>query len=469
MFTSLNYLMSKTILDKSALVQPSKNPNRRSRPRVVALNGRSSETDSQPYLKELGISIVESPQRIQFMANHDSLVHGWSPYVQGFSHSFVQGVLDFYQLKTNGHSATVLDPFAGAGTVLVQAKLNGIPSVGTELNPLLAFIAKTKLTSWDVNGQTLIGALEALPRKILGEAPDFLQSDRHFNPPVLSRLRRLRGGIESLEQGGRFDPKIINLLKVAFSSILIDCSNLTRSPCLGYSKSKIVPDEAPYILFESKVSRMAKDLKRIRAEFTHRSAIESTVLLGDARTVEHKDDLDLIVTSPPYMNGIDYVINYKIEMAWLGFVNNHKEAKRIKDQMVVCDNVSKHITRDFSKASTSYSNRWIAEIKEGLVESIRKRQFYRRLDMPEIVHKYFDDLWSVYQRILPHLKNGGRFVLVVGDSFIADVYLPTDLILARMGQEYGLEIERIELARRRRSGQVLSYKLRETIVTLRKP
>jgi len=48
---------------------------------------------------------------------------------------------------------------------------------------------------------------------------------------------------------------------------------------------------------------------------------------------------------------------------------------------------------------------------------------------------------------------------------IADVYIPTDLLIAKMGLDLNLEIEKIEKARDRRSGQVRSYKLRESIVT----
>ncbi|MDP2981817.1 MAG: hypothetical protein Q8O92_00620 [Candidatus Latescibacter sp.] len=88
--------------------------------------------------------------------------------------------------------------------------------------------------------------------------------------------------------------------------------------------------------------------------------------------------------------------------------------------------------------------------------------------MPEIVHKYFDDMHKVMSNVVDSLNKGGRFILVVGDSLIADVYLPTDLLLARIGKELGLTIERIEKARNRHSGQIRSYRLRETIVTLRK-
>jgi len=91
-----------------------------------------------------------------------------------------------------------------------------------------------------------------------------------------------------------------------------------------------------------------------------------------------------------------------------------------------------------------------------------------RQDMPFIVHKYFDDMYKVFKKVVNKINNNGRFILVVGDSLIADVYVPTDLLIARIGKDLGLTIEKVEKARNRRSGQIRSYKLRETIITLRK-
>ena len=88
--------------------------------------------------------------------------------------------------------------------------------------------------------------------------------------------------------------------------------------------------------------------------------------------------------------------------------------------------------------------------------------------MPYIVHKYFDDLYRVMRNVVASMKRRARFILVVGDSLIADVYVPTDLLIAKIGQDLGLRIEKIEKARDRRSGQIRSYKLRESIVTLQK-
>jgi hypothetical protein len=213
---------------------------------------------------------------------------------------------------------------------------------------------------------------------------------------------------------------------------------------------------------------MAEDLWLIKNKFNLYMNIPCEINQANSMDFKHKANYDLAITSPPYMNGLDYVINYKIEMGWLGYGQTHKDLKHLKDEMVVCDNVSKGLIHNFSKSNSRYSNEWIESIKTNIANNIEKRGAYRRKDMPEIVHKYFDDMHKIMLNVVKSLKPGGRFIQVVGDSLIADVYLPTDLILARMGREMGLSIESIEKARDRRSGQVRTYKLRETVITLKK-
>lgn len=424
--------------------------------------GGSCDIDSKPYLRELGIEIVESRQPIQFTSNFGEHVHRWAPYIQGFSSSFVQSILDQY--KDDYASPVVLDPFAGCGTVLTQSKLNGYKSIGTELNPLLQFIANAKVNSWDVSPELLNETFSSIPKNLRTPAPEFLKSENQFNKGVLRNLELLKGGIDSIST----ETKVKNLILLAFSSILIDCSNLKRTPCLGYWKGKKVPDNAPWILIEHKIQDICKDLEGLQVKYKKNIFVESKVLLANAMEYKHKHLFDLIITSPPYMNGLDYVMNYKIEMAWLGFTKEAKDAKKVKDSLVVCDNVSKGLIKTFAQLNSKYTNSWIEEIKANIEENIKRRGNYRRNDMPYIVHKYFDDMYKVMSVVTKSLRANARFILVVGDSLIADVYVPTDLLLAKIGIELGLTIEKVEKARNRRSGQVRNYKLRETIITLKK-
>lgn len=426
----------------------------------------NADDDARPYLEELGVELTNAPQPIQFQPNTNEAIHRWSPYVQGFSSSFVQRTLERY--GQDYRHPVIMDPFAGSGTVLVQAKLNGYSSYGIELNPLLHFIATSKLSFWDISPQKVLDVASLLPQTdTVTEAPAFLKSHVHFRPQVLKHLQRLKGGLDRFEPKTNEEKGVKNLLLLAFASILVDSSNLKRSPCLGYSPTKVVEDDAPLRLFAQKVEQIAEDLRWCQTHYQAFIATPAKVFLGNSMETNIPERCDLIITSPPYMNGLDYVMNYKIEMGWLGFGQNHRELKHIKDQMVVCDNVSKDLIRRFEQ-SQRYTHPWIEHIKGEIEDNIKRRGNYRRQDMPEIVHKYFDDMYRVMQHVSQFLNVGGRFILVVGDSLIADVYVPTDLILAHIGQELGLHIETLEKARQRRSGQVRSYRLRETVVVLRK-
>ena len=428
--------------------------------------GGSSLEDSEKYIKELKVDITPNSQPIQFSPNINERVHRWAPYVQGFSSSFVQSQLDKY--KGQYQNPRILDPFSGCGTVLAQAKFNGIESLGIEINPLMQFIANMKINSWDIYPNYLMQIYNNLDKSELAEPPEFLKSKNHFLPGVLENLLRIKHGIDSFEPSTENQIKIIDLIKVAFSSILIDSSNLKRAPCLGYAKNKSIEDSTPMVLLNQKIENICDDLRFIQNEFPNLINVRSDIYLNNSKDFKHDEQYDLVITSPPYMNGMDYVINYKIEMAWLGFADEQKELSKLKNDMVVCDNVSKYTIRSFVQSKQNYSNDWIEEIKNKINNNIKKRGSYRRTDMANIVHKYFDDMWEIMSNTIPNIKHGGRFVLVVGDSLIADTYLPTDLLIARMGKELGLEIESIEQARERRSGQIRSYKLRESIVTLRK-
>ncbi|MEW6417693.1 MAG: hypothetical protein AB1480_06185 [Nitrospirota bacterium] len=428
--------------------------------------GGSCDIDSTPYLKELGIEIIERRQPIQFTSNFGEHVHRWAPYIQGFSASFVQSILDQY--KNDYASPVILDPFAGCGTVITQSKLNGYISIGTELNPLIQFIADTKVNSWDVDPKLLMQTFLTIPKNIKSLAPAFLKSENQFNKGVLNNLEFLKGGIDSIPVKTKRQIKIKNMLLLAFASILIDCSNLKRTPCLGYWKDKKVADDAPWKLMNQKIDDICNDLIILQSKYKKNISVESNVLLANAMAHKHEHTFNLIITSPPYMNGLDYIMNYKIEMGWLGFTNGSKDAKKVKDNLVVCDNVSKGLIKKFSQANSKYTNEWIEDIKENIAKHIDRRGNYRRGDMPYIVHKYFDDMYKVMKIVKESLRRSGRFILVVGDSLIADVYVPTDLILAKIGTELGLSIEKIEKARNRHSGQIRNYRLRETIVTFKK-
>jgi hypothetical protein len=174
------------------------------------------------------------------------------------------------------------------------------------------------------------------------------------------------------------------------------------------------------------------------------------------------------VTSPPYVNGMDYVMNYKLDLAWLGYAHSYTDLIALRRAMVACDNLPRGEADAYLTVDDA-PDPWLPAILAQIRSNVARKATYRRNDVHGIVKRYFADLVPVLQRVYNALAPDGRFVLVVGDSLLAGAYVPGDLILARIGASVGFSIDSVEIARARRSGQRRSFVLRESIVTLRKP
>jgi len=417
------------------------------------------ETYTQEFQRRFGVTLSVYSKPITFSENGTKRVHRWSPYVQGFSAEFVEDTLSRYKLSKG---AKALDPFCGSGTVLVSAKMRGIDSIGVDLMPFMRFTASVK-TDWDLDTERIRRFLDKFDSvknaEIVIPKPFLRMTNKQFDPPVLNNLLRLKQFVWGVHAE---DPRIGNLFKLALASILVPCSNLKRSPCLGYVRNKRVPSDAPYDLFLKKIHDMTNDLNWVHANVV--SSGKAEVRGEDARASMYvENDLDIAITSPPYVNGMDYIMNYKIELVWLEFIKEYEELLELKEKMVVCDNVAR-----ITSYSPVYSDEMLDDICSRIETRIREKGSYRRGDMHFVVRKYFDDLYPVLANVYKGLRDGARFLIVVGDSLMAGIYIPADLIIARMGKSMGYEIEDILVARERRSGQRHDFKLRESIVVLRK-
>ena len=78
-----------------------------------------------------------------FTENRNRRLHRWTPWIAGYSSSFVTGVLE--SVKSNDRALKVLDPFAGVGTTLIAAIERGDNSIGFEINPYAALACRSKV------------------------------------------------------------------------------------------------------------------------------------------------------------------------------------------------------------------------------------------------------------------------------------------------------------------------------------
>jgi DNA modification methylase len=394
---------------------------------------------------------------VTFAYNASEPIHRWSPYVEGFSSSLVRRLINELSIDTKH---LLLDPFSGCGTLNITAKLANINSVGVEMNPLMFFVLKTKL-NWDIDLGDFINVRKSffLESDVKLQPPSFLLNDRQFRKPVLDNLLRINQAIQKIDNSD-----IAALFKVAFASIIMDCSNLKRSPSIGYASRKYVTDDTPIQLFTKKLDWIQEDL-----EFVQQKKVIASSLCynADSKTVDlEPSSIDFIITSPPYFNSMDYVGNYKLEIGWLGYAHSTIDLRQLRDSMVVCDNVSRPCIRNYSERGIQYEDSWLDHIQQLMEERTLRGPKLRRQDYPLVLRKYFDDLFAIMGNCRKALKPRGHSLIVIGDSFLNGVYIPTDLLLARIGEKLGFTVRSIDILRNRRSGVIQAFKLRESVVHL---
>ena len=414
------------------------------------------------FERETGVLLGRYAGPITFRSNESQPVHRWWPYVQGYSAEFVAGVVAAAELP---RGATVLDPFAGSGTTLVEARRAGARALGTELLAPAVLAARVK-TFFELDPNALAREAERVllraRRRSGGTLPFLRETRRQFAPRALRDLTRLR---DALPPEGT---PLSDALRLAFGRILIPSSRLHRSPCLGYGRRTEDAPTPPFERFQSAVEEMAVDLVGLAGERASWGPA-AEVAAQDARTGGWPArTVALAVTSPPYVNGMDYVMNYKIDLAWLGYARSYADLVALRRAQVACDNLPRREAAPYLDTST-VDDPWLAEILPRIRENLARKGTYRRDDMHAVVHRYFADLAPVLRGVFRALLPGGRFVVVVGDSLLAGAYVPGDLLLARLGASTGFRIVSVEAARRRRSGQRRSFELRESIVTFERP
>lgn len=224
--------------------------------------------------------------------------------------------------KLSKPGETILDPFMGSATTLVEARRLKRNSVGIDINPISCLMASAKLT--EDPRELIVALLDRFKLRFsqgwdiapLAEIPSSVQSTKWFADQTLVELLKIWGMIE-------YEAAPIDvILKAAFSSILLPCCRETRH--WGYVCDNTQPktDRAGEArkLFLAALERFKR--AHLARTDSADSSIHSKVICGDSRvSLKSLDDgtIDCFVTSPPYLGVADYVKAQRLSMEWFGF------------------------------------------------------------------------------------------------------------------------------------------------------
>ncbi len=382
------------------------------------------------------------PVRLRFRKESDRLTHYLFRYPAKFHPPIAASLVETYSRPGN----VVLDPFCGSATLLVEARVRGRNGVGIDVDPVAAFIGDAKTRHIGV--ESLQKSANLLLRKLAGvrraaREYEVLQfediSDRAFKYNVTHRRLTIPAIPNLFHWFRRYVVidlatlhQIISRMRIpqshktfflaCFCSIIRNVSNADPVPVSGLevtshmiAKDKLGRIIDPFGHFATTLNRALVDRKQFELAIrSSRSRIR--IAQGDATNLpKHVRKLiDVVITSPPYHNAVDYYRRHTLEMYWLGCVENHEERLALLPKYIG----RAHVQRGHPFVAEDDTDSWFARRCESMM---RKRD----KGSADAFKHYTVAMRKCFAGIDQILRKGGKVVFVLGKSTWNGRRLPT--------------------------------------------
>ena len=395
---------------------------------------------------------------VNFKQNKDVPRHSWFSYKQGFSKELVEYIV----LRENvSKKRLVLDPFSGVGTTNLVAGSLGYKSVGIDINPVATLASNVKCKHYK---KADIKNINSLIRKA-----SFTRSSRHIpKSPLLeksfpksnfNKLMRIKGFFELIS-----DNVAKSFFKLAYLSIIEDCSWRVKDG----NGLKMVPDKKivkdVYGYYLDRCTKMLDEIGMLKIKEEPIIINGSMMLNGHSSSVK-KNEVGIVIFSPPYANCFDYCEVYKLELWMGGFVKEYGDFKTFREMAM-----RSHVNSSFDHGIKNKNK------KVSLVtDTISCFNIWNK-NIPDMIRGYFDDMTELFLRLKDVMASGTSCYIVVANSGYKGVLVPTDLLLADIARGLGFKIRKIIKARKIRASSQQMDELhndydnlmRESIVILEK-
>jgi len=386
-----------------------------------------------------------NPIHVTFRGGKEHFLHNWYSYLEGYSPKFVEYILDNYAKSAK----VIYDPFAGTGVTPMVAAYRGLQSPYSEVNPLLQFLVKAKVdvTSLEYGQKKkIIKSLLLIHRTIdetlynqikdnqlIESYNNVFEKSKYFDDKTFDLILRARTLLDiiSLE-----DQLTSNILAVAILNSLISSSLLQRAGDLRYKNKNELKNRTDFLnCIKSNLNNIITDI-----ELSEQLKEKPVLLTEDAKelakiTYQH---IDAVITSPPYLNGTNYIRNTKLELWFLRYLNKKEDLSNFRKVV---------ITAGINDVSASKKTEYVTKSIESTVKKVQSKAYDDRI--PKMIADYFSDMKKVFQGLSKHLSKNAIIAIDIGDSIYGGVKVQTDKLLVDVLESIGYKLEKsIELRKR---------------------
>jgi len=437
---------------------------RKSQPKLIV--NRSKYTRLLSKYKEMLESldsrhrVVRNPrfsELVNFKTNKNIPRHRWFDYKQGYSAELVESILE---KEAPCKECYVLDPFAGVGTTNVVAQALGYKSIGFDINPVATFAANVKTAYYsDDEKREAKQLIKSFSPKKPTSTPNSPLLGSSFSKRMFDQLMSIKGFYEDIE-----NLKIQSLLKLAYISIVEDCSNRVKDGNgikIVRNKQEILDAYSYYI---ERIALMLKDIEEVN-RVSEATIITGSMLRDEDFNLVKDKEVGVVIFSPPYANCFDYCEVYKLEL-WMGeFVSRYKDFRKYRS-MAIRSHVNSKFDHTIKNPNASVD----------LISDIISCFNIWNRNIPDMIRGYFDDMTELFRKLYEVMIPNSKCFIVVANSGYKGIIVPTDLLLVEIADTFGLKSKEICYARKiRASSQQMTdlherYEnlMRESILVLEK-
>ena len=330
----------------------------------------------------------------------------------------------------------VLDPMAGSGTVLRQAAELGHTAIGFDMDPLAVLMSRvwtTPVDAREVNALFESLILRTKKLRLSDTTLPWIDDDKEsreflnywFGRCQRNDLRKLAFSLNELtQQRQRRGTRVAtDLLRLALSRIIItkdQGASLARD--VSHSRPHRVFDQVDFDVFDALRRSVGTILQRLASQPPPGGV---SMERGDARQLESLNNacVDLVLTSPPYLNAIDYMRGHRLSLVWLG--HRLSDLRKIRS-----DSIGTERGPDSSFTSTLFE-----DIEFAMLRSTTPANRHAAM-----VARYAEDLYRMMSEIRRVLRPGGVAVLVVGNSCLKGTFIRNSAGVIRAAKMVGLTL-----------------------------
>ncbi len=390
---------------------------------------------SQAKLVSLSTDFIVPGQLVSLQAKGGSRhIHSLGRYPSKFIPDIPRWAIKKYSVPND----TVLDPFSGSGTTAVEALVHGRRAISSDISPYSCLLTESKTSYVDESKlqQVASNFVQEIGKGLhrFSTSPlSFPLSDFWFQQSNLDEIARCRRYIELV-----VPPDLQPFMLAILSTIIRPCSyqdegqiKVKRDPKKVLNGTPSPFDLLPQIIHKAikrKIEYLSLVSPLISSTIFHSSA--DKLLATELVTPE---SVDLIVTSPPYINAMNYPMTHRYENILLGLLN-HAEKHKHESEYFGSERV---YARDYNKIHALPNEFEMAtKINQALIEIFKgepKRSY--------IAYRFFSFMRKSIHDFSQILRNEGVLVLVVGRNKIKGVPVDTFGILTSMLEASGMKLE----------------------------